>query len=288
MIPHPKQHYRLQIDSAKQDYQDGLITAAGLLFYTVGILRQPGHHVSMPVRDWLELTGLKERTFYGAKAKLIATGRLKERIIGTVELWMPDSNIVPFDDDSNGDICTTMQPDCTTMQRDCKILQEDCTTMQTDCNILQNQPPEPLLQKDFSVSSNRSDITNKSNKPIEAAEKTFDQIPKDLRTKLEELTILNGTAKDEKVLEAIRKHHISQAYSAAAHVEKTFESCNNPRGVFLFQLPRMAVEQLGSREKIFTAIDFRYTTDDLRRLYGAGWREAAAHFGIEIEEKNND
>ncbi len=52
---------------------------------------------------------------------------------------------------------------------------------------------------------------------------------------------------DNQVRKAIASHHISQAYGAAAHVENTWDSINNPRGVFLFQLPKQPIEQLGSR-----------------------------------------
>ena len=60
---------------------------------------------------------------------------------------------------------------------------------------------------------------------------------------LEELNI----PLDEIVLSAIASHHISQAYGAAAHVERTWETINNPRGVFLFQLPQQKAERLGQQ-----------------------------------------
>ena len=48
-------------------------------------------------------------------------------------------------------------------------------------------------------------------------------------------------------MDAIANHDISQAYGAAAHVENTWETINNPKSVFLFQLPQQPVEKLGSR-----------------------------------------
>jgi hypothetical protein len=66
------------------------------------------------------------------------------------------------------------------------------------------------------------------------------QIPQDLINKLNELEI----PLDSKVRAAIAKHHISQAYGAARHVEDTWDTINNPRSVFLYQLPKQAIETM--------------------------------------------
>ncbi|MCT7975244.1 helix-turn-helix domain-containing protein [Laspinema olomoucense] len=60
---------------------------------------------------------------------------------------------------------------------------------------------------------------------------------------------------DKKVVEAIEKHHISQVYAALGHIEATWETIENPRGVFLFQLPKQPIEKLGSRLPFYTAED---------------------------------
>lgn len=57
---------------------------------------------------------------------------------------------------------------------------------------------------------------------------------------------------DKKVVEAIGKHHISQVYAALAHVEASWETIENPRGVFLFQLPQKPIEQLGARLPVYS------------------------------------
>ncbi len=107
-------------------------------------------------------------------------------------------------------------------------------------------------------------------------------IPQELKNKLEELEI----PLDARVRRAIASHHISQAYGAVAHIEKTWESINNPRGVFLFQISKQPVEQLGARLKVYTARDFDgYTLEYLKRMYPHSWREAAVHFGVDLEEE---
>ena len=69
------------------------------------------------------------------------------------------------------------------------------------------------------------------------------EIPEELKEKLLELEI----PLDSKVISAIASHHISQAYGACAHVENTWDTINNPRSVFLYQLPKQPIEKLGSR-----------------------------------------
>lgn len=288
------QHYRLALEEAKQDYQDGLLTAAGLLYYAIGIMRKPGQEVRLSVREWLNLTGLKERTFYSAKAKLIATGRINEHIIGIVSLWIcsAEDKVIELptravnDDSSTGQTCKTLQDDCTTMQSDCKTMQDERTTMQKDCNNVQSEAPESPQSKTSEVSPNNS---NKPTKPpkkgVKKAKRLQDcaDLPADLKAKLEELEILKGSSRDKKVYAAIACHDLSQAYKAADHVKNTWENIDNPRGVFLFQLPRQRAEPLGSRQQVMTAKNFGYTINDLKKMYGTGWKQAAEHFGIEIE-----
>lgn len=69
------------------------------------------------------------------------------------------------------------------------------------------------------------------------------KMPDELKERLETL----GIPLDKQILDAISEYDISQAYGAAAHVEDTWETITNPRGVFLFQLPKQKIEQLGAR-----------------------------------------
>ena len=94
-------------------------------------------------------------------------------------------------------------------------------------------------------------------------------VPIDLRERLEELEI----PLDGKVLKAITDHDISQAYGACTHIEDTWETINNPRGVFLFQIPKQKIEQLGSRlpeigkqmRSEYAAIEEEMATDEYQK-----------------------
>ena len=113
----------------------------------------------------------------------------------------------------------------------------------------------------------RSEVQNKTK--IIQKRPTKEDIPRDLVERLEELEI----PLDEKVLDAIASHHISQAYGAATHVEKTWDNIKNPRGVFLFQLPKQKIEQLGSRlpeigkqmREEYAAIEKEMATDEYKQ-----------------------
>jgi hypothetical protein len=65
------------------------------------------------------------------------------------------------------------------------------------------------------------------------------KIPQELINKLEELEI----PLDKAVRSALANHHLSQAYGAAAHVERTWSTIDNPRAIFLYQLPKQPVEK---------------------------------------------
>ena len=96
-----------------------------------------------------------------------------------------------------------------------------------------------------------------------------EEIPLDLVEQLEQLNI----PLDEILLSAIASHHISQAYGAAAHVERTWETISNPRSVFLYQLPKQKAERLGQQlpeigpqmRKQYEAIEEEMTTEEYKQ-----------------------
>lgn len=64
-------------------------------------------------------------------------------------------------------------------------------------------------------------------------------IPDLVRVKLQEL----GIPFDERVCKVIDDHDISQVWGAIRHIDETWETINNPRGVFLYQVPRQEKEK---------------------------------------------
>ena len=107
-----------------------------------------------------------------------------------------------------------------------------------------------LVSNDESVGQSTRGVVQEKPKIISPSKKfgTSDkpksvELPEDLKEKLQELEI----PLDKQVRKAIASHHISQAYGACAHVENTWDTINNPRSVFLYQLPKQPIEKLGSR-----------------------------------------
>ena len=102
-------------------------------------------------------------------------------------------------------------------------------------------------------------------------------IPQDLLEKLRGLEI----EPTEQVINAIERHHISQAYGAVAHIESTWVTIRNPRKVFLHQLPKQPIEEMGMRygtEAVEKAKRESYAIELERQTpeYHAGWQEAKA------------
>ena len=111
------------------------------------------------------------------------------------------------------------------------------------------------------------------------------QISAELKVKLEELNI----PLDSKVSKAIASYHIWQVDGAIAHIENTWESIKNPRGVFLYQISRQPIEEEKKPNRYSTAADFGgYTLEHLKIMYPHNWREAAIHFGLEIPEEEGE
>ena len=168
-----------------------------------------------------------------------------------------------------------------------KISEEETTPTEPAPQVKsQNQESSPTDVTTSGSSSSFSHISNTLPSPPKpqqgtnsALSENYSQIPQDLRNKLEGLEI----PLDGRVRKAIAFHDISQAYGAVAHVERTWETIDNPRGVFLFQISRQPVEPMGARLPVKTAADSNFTLEDLKRMYPNNWQDAAAHFGLEVE-----
>jgi hypothetical protein len=158
---------------------------------------------------------------------------------------------------------------------------EEQTAARTDVDDEKDKPltvMSPLSEVLAAPLKDEEDTPSPQQPKIQKQVKTVNSsnIPQDLRNKLEELNI----PLDSKVLKAISSHHISQAYGAVAHIEKTWETIDNSKSIFLYQLPKQPVERLGCRGDVKTASDFGgYTIEHLKKMYPDKWIEAARHFG---------
>jgi hypothetical protein len=312
--PGENQHLRLKLDQIKRDYSDGLLTASGLLYYAIGVMRAPGQELVLTVAQWLELTGLKERTFYKAKAKLVAQGKLAEKVEGFITLKYESSVVDLSEKQSKKDADSTESSDCPIVQNDCPngqperpIVQNDCPNGQPERPIVQNDCPNgqverPIVQNERSKpmtslgSILSSDITNVANTPNQEEggkirnfeeKKEGQDLPEEILAKMARLKILGGD-RDSKVLEVCTsgQFNLTQVKGALDHVSKTWYSCENPAAVFLYQLPRQprqAVKQKTERDKLraplFVAHENQIPITELYGRHSSSWEEAARHFG---------
>ncbi len=133
----------------------------------------------------------------------------------------------------------------------------------------------------------RAEVQNKTK--VIQKRPTKEDIPKDLVERLEELEI----PLDEKVKDAIASHHISQAYGAATHVENTWDNIKNPRGVFLFQLPKQKIEKLGARlpeigkqmREEYAAIEEEMATPEYQETSQVAWARIKEILGKKDQKK---
>jgi hypothetical protein len=84
----PPQH-RIQLEDVYQDYQDGLLTAKGAVFYGVAASKRFGLPVQFNVSEFLKQTGMHKGSYARAVAQLVVEGRLDYPPNATQTLRVP-------------------------------------------------------------------------------------------------------------------------------------------------------------------------------------------------------
>ena len=149
----------------------------------------------------------------------------------------------------------------------------------------ENEPNQPMSSLFIVLISttNIKDCQSNSKPVIQKTEQPQqnDEISADIKEKLRQLNIpLN-----KRVREAINKYHRSQILGAIDHITNTWETINDPLKIFLYQLPKQKVEQLGTRGKVYRAAsEGGYCLERIKKMYPHNWREAAKHFGVIVDE----
>ncbi|MDE5089088.1 MAG: hypothetical protein O4805_18970 [Trichodesmium sp. St16_bin2-tuft] len=127
----------------------------------------------------------------------------------------------------------------------------------------------------------REATTNKvNNQTIETAKETLkkamaemsaavnppviNHIPDKFLAKAEKLGI---PLDDIEVIVAISEHHPSQLLAVLAEIENRAENIRRRREYFLFRLPEMPIEKLGSRLPIFKATDLNWPEQTISKEY---------------------
>jgi hypothetical protein len=94
---------RLKAEDLRRDYKDGLLNSHSYLYYLIRALRKNGWKLHIPnISIFCEQWNISERSFYRAKNKLIQLGLLKEKIFGSIDLWIdPNNSLNPETDSDN-------------------------------------------------------------------------------------------------------------------------------------------------------------------------------------------
>jgi len=92
----------------------------------------------------------------------------------------------------------------------------------------------------------------------------INHIPDKFLAKAEKLGI---PLDDIEVIVAISEHHPSQLLAVLAEIENRAENIRRRREYFLFRLPQMPIEKLGSRLPIFKATDLNWPEQTISKEY---------------------
>ncbi len=89
------QFYKLTLDRAIADYQDGLITATGLLRYYLKIRYAPGWKIRLNPQEICSKLGFTKATFYKALAKLKKLGQASVGKLNLIPVTLTEEENAP-------------------------------------------------------------------------------------------------------------------------------------------------------------------------------------------------
>ncbi|MBD2006476.1 MULTISPECIES: hypothetical protein [Cyanophyceae] len=195
MKPKETQHYRLSLEKAKQDYRDGIITATGLVYYTVGIYRKPGQKLRVCDIDvFCKEMGISRAAFYKAISKLKVKGRLNWEAVAGLDLWIPASNVVEIQ--SGQEVSTnveTLSTNVETLSTNVETLSTNVETLSTNVETLSTnvdeREPEPSDCKGSGTPSYTSQILTNTSHLQEEVEGATEREQEEFLRQLRELRI---------------------------------------------------------------------------------------------------
>ena len=256
------------------------------ILYYLRTLHPFGGELKLKISDVAETLRLNRSTVSRGLGRLAHEGWVK---LETVSLTLVDCDRIPDAIEQTTDAIAGAKDAIVETQG--AIAKARGAIAETPTAIATHQPParKPLEKAIQSGAYLEDYLEDKKIKTTQAVDKnspktvTKTEFPLDLKQKLEELTILDGSAKDSVVYRAIASGDISQAYGAANHVSVSFETCSNPRSIFLYQLKRQPIERMPNFQFV-TAADNPAPIETIKRMYGpARWKEAAEYSGYSQE-----
>lgn len=216
--PNPKQHYRLSLEKAKQDYRDGILTATGLVYYAIGIYRAPGQKLRVSdVEEFCDRLNINRATFYRAISKLKSRDRIDWEAIGGVDVWIVTSKVTQLHTVQEvSQNCEIKSQNCETELQDSEIKSQDGESLLPNGEIElpdgDNEALELLFCKDSSDSSDN--LSNRSSNSFQILIKTLSEN--------ERMKFLEFCQSQQKPQDWIEEHHVTlwQQFQTESCVEQ--------------------------------------------------------------------
>ncbi|MCD8489501.1 MAG: hypothetical protein LRZ84_22875 [Desertifilum sp.] len=141
------QHYRLTLLDAIAHYQQGDLTAKGLLHFYLKIRLKPGWTLKETQKEICETLGISRAAFYSALSKLKAEGSVN---------WSAPANTrfsISLTVCERGQESTIVDEESTIVDEDSTIVDAESTIVDEPSTIVDNKRPEPLPGKASSAPS---------------------------------------------------------------------------------------------------------------------------------------
>jgi hypothetical protein len=148
------QFYRLTLDRAIADYQDGLITATGLLRYYLKIRYAPGWKIRLNPEEICSLLGFTKATFYKALAKLKKLGRAEIGKLNLIPLVFTEEEIAESADIAKDS--PTVEPESPIVDSESPIREQESPTGKSSLQSENLTSPKALEIKKNSDSPDSS------------------------------------------------------------------------------------------------------------------------------------
>jgi hypothetical protein len=131
-------HHRITVKDVVRDYQAGLLTPAGAIFYLIASTRRMGAPVRVSIRRICQQLSLSRATYYRAIGQLEEQGRLKITAPDEMDLSIPISTSDGVPDyivlEELSQICDNLSQICDESSQICDGLSQNCDSLSQICD----------------------------------------------------------------------------------------------------------------------------------------------------------
>ncbi len=159
------QYYQIKLEDAIALYQEGNLTAAGLLKLYIKIKFAPGWQIGLIPEQVCQVLGIAKATFYKALAKVKEQSNLKQiKLINKIMLGDEQTSTNEPDNTQSPGVesdSTTVESNSTTVESESTTVESGSTTIENKSPSVENEPPKKATSKQHSDSPDSSHIYSK-------------------------------------------------------------------------------------------------------------------------------